>query len=388
MKINQLLLSVLIVNFSLISLSSCKKHEDVQCPAIHLEQAKDGSVKELFSKVEVVALENKDDFFLSGVNTLFVTKDYYVVSDSRNIIYVYNKAGKLLSDSRNKIGKGPNEYSIVTAFSVNPFTKMIEVATPQHLLFYDSHFNLVKKLEIPTKPSNNNGENFLFYGHIYDFSDHLHALIPTSVSKNHNSVFIFDSSTSKITKQIDLSEDYIAGINMQEHCFFDNGAATIGFVPPFFTGHFYAFDKKTQTLSKSYTLDFGANGLKQADVEHYGNNQEKLQSFLMSTDKEIPVNVLETENYLISIVKKGNDLHNWYSCFYNKSSHDIWKIASYTGKKKNFPIIKFTDRNHLYCAVDKATLASLLDSMKEQGVNLECNSPLQDDMFILEYTLK
>lgn len=117
----------------------------------------------------------------------------------------------------------------------------------------------------------------------------------------------------------------------------------------------------------------GANDLKKSDVEHHGNNQE---------------NVLETKNYIISIVKKGNDLHNWHSCFYNKSSHDIWKIASYIGKKKNLPVIKFADRNHLYCAVDKATLSSLLDSMKEQGVNIECNTPLQDDMFLIEYTLK
>lgn len=375
---------LLFVGILLMSLNSCKKQEDAQHIEIHFDQAREASMKNLFSKIEVVALEN----FLSEPNTLFVTEDYYVVSDSRNIIYVYNKAGKLLSDSRNKIGKGPNEYSIVTAFSVNPFTKLIEVVTPQHLLFYDIHFNLVKKQEIPTKPSNNNGENFLFYGHIYDFSDHLHALIPTSVSKDHNSVFIFDSSSSKITKQIDLSEDYIAGINMQEHCFFDNGSANIGFVPPFFTGNFYSFDKKEQTISKSYTLDLGTNGLKKSDIEHNDGNQEKLQGFLMSTDREVPVNVLETENYIISIVKKGNDLHNWYSCFYNKSSHDIWKINSYTNKKKNFPIIKYVDKNHLYCAVDKVTLSSLLDSMKEQGVNIECNAPLQDDMFIMEYTLK
>ena len=206
-----------------LSFVSCKDNDDAHCPVINLGEAQEITEQELFSKVEVIPLQNKGDIILSNISQMVVSDQYLLVKDSRNIIYVYTKDGALVSTSLRKIGNGTGEYSVVTAFGFNRHTKNIEVLTPQNLLCYNVHFDFIKKVQLPTKWSNT-GNGMLFFGQIYDLSKERHVLVPTSISKDCDKMFIFNSANSKVEKELDFSDGFIAGVNMQEQCFFDNSS--------------------------------------------------------------------------------------------------------------------------------------------------------------------
>lgn len=168
--------------FLLLGVSSCQKQEDNTLEVIKLEATTDLPEKQLFSKVEAVALECNDGEYLSDIDKLIPVGDYMAVSDRNNVIYVFTKDGKMISNSKNKIGHGPNEYSIVTAFAFNPYSKSVEILTPRDMLVYDVHFNLKNKVNLPTK-MDPKGKDLLFFGGIYDLSEKKHVLIPSAVSK-------------------------------------------------------------------------------------------------------------------------------------------------------------------------------------------------------------
>lgn len=135
----------LIVFIVILSFVSCKGTDEESCSIIDFDEAQVMTEQELFSKVEIISLQNKDDLILSNVSQIIVEEPYILIKDSKNVIYVYTDKGNLVSSSSRKIGNGLGEYSIVTAFGFNSNTNHVEILTPQNLLCYDTHFNFVKK---------------------------------------------------------------------------------------------------------------------------------------------------------------------------------------------------------------------------------------------------
>lgn len=365
----------------------CSCHKDENVATINLGEAEIAEDTSLVSHVEIIPLENKEDIYVPDVNILYASSDKYVFSDSKNVIYIYDKKGNYISCSANNIGKGPDEYSIVTAFSYNPYSKLIEVVTPRHLLFYNDRFKLERKIELPTKASSN-GKIFIFYGHIYDLTDHTHILIPTAISEGNTNVFFYDSLTGKITEKCDFSEALVANINMQTQCFTKTSNATISFAPPFVCKYLYSYDKKKNTFSKTYQIKIGKDGISEADIKQFGDDEDKTQSYLLNCKKDIPVCQLETAKYIISVVKNGNNLRNWHTSFYNKEKKMASKIPLFVNKSMSFPIIKSSDGKCLYCSIDGEALSPLLKHLETKGVSVSFTNIKKADWYILRYSLK
>ena len=376
----------LLVIVSLL-LSSCQEQRNTSIPIIDLAQAKQSSIENVFTNVEIIPLQNKVDKYLPDVNVMYVTDDGFIVCDSRNIVYSFTKDGKYISDSENKFGNGPGEYSIVTAFSYNPYSKLVEIATPRKLLFYDKSFSLKKEMELPTKMSNN-GKDLRFFGHIYDLAENRHVLLPDQVSNDKHTMMLFDSSSSKVLKTLDFDEDILADINMQTHCFFNYDEGQVSFLPPFLSTAIYSFDKDNFELSKRFEVKFGNQGLSQADFRKFGKDKEKLKAYLMSCDKEIPVTEMELKNHIVFVIKKENDLRKWFTLIYNKSSKQILKINNFSDKTLAFPIVKYVDKHHLYGVVEKKMLPDILKLYREKGVHVISNDIADADYYVLKYSLE
>jgi len=379
----------LVVFVAILSFVSCKGTDDASCPVINLDEAQATAEQDLFSKVEVISLQNKDNLILSDVSQLIVSEQYIIVKDSKNVIYVYTKEGTLVSSSFRKIGNGFGEYSIVTAFGFNHYTNNVEVLTPQNMLCYDTHFNFVKKIPLPTKlPNASDGKGLLFFGQIYDLSKEKHILVPTGISKDSDKLFVFDSSKAKIEKELDCGEGFIAGINMQGQSFFEISDNILGIVPPFVSEYLYAFDKAKNDFSKAYKIESGKNGLQASDVDNLGHNEERAKRFLMSTDKEIPVTTLETEKYISFLMKKGNNLKKWFVLFYDKSSGKIGRINCYSNKDIVLPIIKNADKTGLYAVVEKNRLQGIISHLKRNNVEVSYSETGDGDYCVLKYVFK
>lgn len=370
-----------------LSFASCQKNDTKHCPTINLDEAQVVNENTIFSKVEVIPLQNKGDIILPNASQMVVSDKYFFVKDSKNIIYVYTKEGILVSNSLRKIGNGSGEYSIVTAFGFNRYTNSIEILTPKHLLSYDIRFNLIKKVQLPTKTSNT-GKGMLFFGQIYDLSAERHILIPTSISEDNYKMLVFNSSTLKVEKELDYSDDFIAGINMQEQSFFEKSKSEIGIVPPFVTKFLYTFDIKSLSLSKAYRIENEKTGLQISDLKENGNSEEELQRYLLNTEKEIPVTKLETLKNISFLIKKGNDLRKWFLLFYDKSSGKIGKINCFSNKKMIFPIVKNADDTSLFAVVEKKELLEIVSHLEKVNIVISLQSIDDSDYYIIKYTFK
>lgn len=373
--------------FICVFLSSCQKQDDKKCVTIDLGASAEVSMNQLFSKVEVLTLENKGDKFVSGIDNVFPSKDYYIISNRQNVVSVFTKDGVLVSDSKNKIGNGPNEYSVVTAVTYNPYSKNIEIATPRHLLFYDVHFNLVNKVALPTD-FGKDGKGFLFFNKICDLSENRHILVPYGDSEKRYDVMLFDSSSKKIVKTKSFTEDVIAMISMQNQSLFDLGKQELSFIPPFLTGYIYSFDKSEFAFSKKFQLQPGKNGLTLEDMKSIGDDENKQKSFFKNSNKEVPLNCMETSGYVTIHMNKGLKLSDHYLLIYNKGSQKLCKIRYMENKKMVFPILKYADADCLYGDADERTLPNILSYLKDNGVKVDMKNQGKGDTYILKFFLK
>ena len=384
------MLNKLILTLSLLlilGVSSCQKNEDNTLEVIKLEATTDLSEKQLFTKVEAVALVCNDGEYLSDIDKLIPIGDYMVACDRNNVIYVFTKDGKMISNSKNKIGHGANEYSIVTAFTFNPYSKSVEVLTPRDMLIYDIHFKLKNKVKLPTN-MDSKGKDIIFFGSIFDLSENQHVLIPSSVSKNNTQAILFDSSDANIVKSSNFEEDAFKDVNMQNQSFFRDGDEALAFVPPFKTDYVYSFDKDNFSFVKKYQFERGAEALKKEDYKQFENDERKLLSFCLNTDKEIPVSCFDTSGNVVVVMKKGRKLSDWFTLFYDKSSKQVARVNQFTDKKMSFPLVKYADVNCLYASVDDKALDGILDHLNKQGVKVEVNKQEKGSSYVLKYYLK
>lgn len=377
---------VLLGLFALV-VSSCQTHENEQGDVVDLCHPQDVAENQVFSNVQVMALEDKDGNYLSNVQELVSEDGYLIVLDSKGVLFVYTADGKYVSDSKNKIGHGGNEFSIITAWTYNRYTKNIEIVTPLHLLSYDIHFNLKKKVKLPTRMATNNQKSIIFC-HIFDLSENLHILIPTLVSQDAYTYLLFDSFTSQIVRKYNFESDAKVDVNMQEQCFFDGKGSEISFVPPFMAQYIYTFDKEMQEFSKKYRLLFGKDVLTEDDVRKFGDNDKQKQSFLLNTDKEIPVSCFDASEYLAVFMKKGRKLSDCFTLFYDKSSKQVARVNQFTDKKMSFPLVKYADANCLYASVDGKALDGILEHLNKQGIKVEANKQEKGSIYVLKYYLK
>lgn len=105
----------LIVFVVILSFVSCKETDEESCSIIDFDEAQVMTEQELFSKVEIISLQNKDNLILSNVSQIIVEEPYILIKDSKNVIYVYTDKGNLVSSSSRKIGNGLGEYSFTFA---------------------------------------------------------------------------------------------------------------------------------------------------------------------------------------------------------------------------------------------------------------------------------
>lgn len=371
----------------LLMFVSCA-HEETPSTRINFDDAKDSKVQELFSKVKLVSLKDNGKTFLPDVSALDVYDDYMLVSDKHSILYLFSRDGNCISNSKDKFGHGQGEYSIITAYTFNPYSKSIEIVTPTDLLIFDIHFKLQKKIPVPTKFSST-GEGFVFFGKIYDLSASTHLLIPTGISEDCHRICVFDSEKREIVKTLSYGEDVIANATMQAGCFFPIQDNSLLFCPPCITNYIYSFDKNSLTLNKLYYTDFGNNGLSASDVNQFGNNIEREKEFLLKCEKSMPAKTMYANNCILFTVKESNHIRKWHTLIYNMNTQELSSIKNYSDKGIQFPIILSVNKNSMYSAVETRQLQSLLEPFGENvdKTDFDSNSE-ENDYAIVEYIIR
>lgn len=366
--------------------ASCNKNNQKDIITVSFEDAVPVQIDSIIENLEIIPFEINNGHYPYGVNNIIISNENIIVFDNKNIIFVYTIDGEYISDSANKIGKGEGEYSIVTAISYNKHSKYIEVVTPMHLLFYDLQFNLIKKVNLPTKFPKS-GSDGSFFGFLFDISDFEHILIPESVVDNNRRAMLFDSQKGEITGEFKYGDDIFADMTMQTHCFYNGNDSNILFFPPGITNHIFAFESNKKKFSDKYNIDFGKNGIRKSDLD-YGSDKDRQKSFVMSTTKMLPLKTMKCKDYIIFVTKDGNSIKDFHTYLWNTKSEAINRIDLYEKGVPKFPLIDYADDSGVYCILDSESLQKIESTLNPKKIKKPKQEVYEGSLVLLNYQLK
>ena len=145
----------LIIYLAFIYLCSCqeshnngKREEYIH---IGLKQRDKTSIYDIFSKIEVIPLETRNESLLTRIEKIDLFENRIYVFDFKlSSIFIFDDSGCFLHKISN-IGKGPEEYTNLSDFQINKNKKeLIALSAVDNALFiYDLEGNFIKKKKLP-----------------------------------------------------------------------------------------------------------------------------------------------------------------------------------------------------------------------------------------------
>lgn len=375
--------------FAAFAASSCSdksgKQDDVV--SVVATNAIKVPVDSVLETLEVIPLEFNSDHYPQGAKSIIVTDSITLIFDNKNIVYLYDSDGKYVSDSSNKVGRGAGEYSIVTAMTYNKHNNCIEIATPANLLSYDQDFNLVKMRNLPTKKYKE-GLDGMFFGYIYDISDHEHLLIPEGILDDNRKIIRYDSDSDKVINTVEYDEAVIADVTMQTDCFHRISDDELAFFPPGVSEHIYSYNLKTRSIDKLYYIDFAPQGIDKSDLAKYSSDKEVLKQEILNTDKTVALRTMISGNRITIIYKDGKTLRDFHTLIWDLESNKGYTIDSYQDGNLSFPMVDYSGNGYLYCIVDKENLSQLTSVINPNKIEMPVDSISDGSLMLLCYGLK
>ena len=285
------------------------------------------------------------------------------------------------------MGKGEGEYSNVTAVSFNKHNNTIEVATPLKLLSYDLNFNNIGNVDLPTKLPHGD-ETGRFFGSIYDISHDQHLLIPICLANDFRQIYSYNSSLKKLSGKVDFGDDILDNTTMQSQCFQPLSTDTLIFFPPGISNYIYTFTPSTNELHKYLQMTFGANGITETELRQFNSDEDSLMDYILNTEKAIPLKSMAYKNYILTIIKIGRTLDNWYTIVWNPTTRKAYRLNVSVNDKTSFPIFDYVDNKGIYSIVDSDTFQEITKTFNPTKIKTDSLEIPDGSFVVLKYRLK
>ena len=326
---------------------SCSHKSEVydSIKTYNLDNLAEGEIQDIFSDVELIELQFDGDDYPRSISNLHLDSDRVFIS-ARQKFYVYSSDGKLISSSLSKKGNGPGEFAVSIGFSWNPYSKQIEVLTPQKVMFYDENFNFIRESKLETKFKNAENPEPLFFDEILDLSPQLHVLRPTSISESPYRFLIYDSVSEEILGEVSYADDVITGFNQQAVSFFRLPNDVIMTHPRCVDPYTYEFNPTDYSLSKRIMVDTGNNGLTEEDINTHSHDEF---NYVRACDKYIPLKTLVSSGRLIVEFKQSNMNSDNFIVLFSDNHPDGLKFNWCNSDiQQIFPNLYYIDEDYAY----------------------------------------
>lgn len=147
---------------------SCTANNQDNC-VINLEKTDEISILDIVDSISVVQLETNSQCLISNISKIIPVNDrYYIMDWKLHTIFCFDKKGKFLFKIA-KRGRGPEEYTYLDDFNVDPYNHQLMLLVPfGDILYFDMNGKFISKVKLPntTKAYNEvyalDGENLLF----------------------------------------------------------------------------------------------------------------------------------------------------------------------------------------------------------------------------------
>lgn len=369
--------------FSLIALTclflaACQNHRIKEAETvipISLEKA--ANYHDIIKKIHITKLSDEMEAYMGRIEQTQVYKNYYLFKDDNEILYLFQKSGKFVSNSKNVMGKGKGEYDICLSYSYNPFNNYIEVVVPEGIIFYDTTFHFIKKVRF-----NDKDLNALMFNRISDIDANRHLLMTPLENKRGNAFYyIFDSQQDKlITKKPYPVE--CGYISMLQQCMSDD--SFIAF--PCMNYTFYKIDKDDYACHPFITYDLGSESLDEKDMA--GKSTERIQEDLLNSNKALVLKTFKSGDTVVSLVKAGAKPADFKTVIANIKTKQ-YRVIKAKDKKEEFPRLDYFNNGIIYACLSADELERYIDKklLDEPSTNTFASNSNKDNYCIVQYKL-
>jgi 6-bladed beta-propeller len=139
---------LLIFYLPLFLFTNCKSSRDIT--VIDLNREDKISVLDIVDSINVVQLETNPECLISVISKVIPYKDrYYILDNRRQEIFCFNQQGRFLFKIA-KRGRGPEEYTYLGDFNIDPFNEQLLILVPfGEILYFDSNGQFLWRTSLP-----------------------------------------------------------------------------------------------------------------------------------------------------------------------------------------------------------------------------------------------
>ncbi len=369
---------VLVVSFLLL-MSACQKKVERQIgeTCYNLGESSIGNLNDIFQDVEIIPLQFEGEYYPPNAKQVVVSDSVILVSDNRNRIYVFNSDGTYVSSSNEHYGMGPEDISMVSGWTWNPYSKRIEILTSKALSIFSRNFSFETTIPLP-------GSEGVIYDQIFDISESEHFLVPTGMSPKSHGIFKFDSNTSSLKEIYSYEDNVIAPVSMQWQSFFIDSNGGILFSPPAVTYTIYNLESNGKVTADISFIP-GTDWLTKNKRSEYTSDRQ-FAEYLMTSSDYIPIRTLITGKYIFTLAKKGRKLSDMYYFVTNRLTKDTQAFELYNEGNYSFPMLSYACNEYIYAVMDKESIEAtpqLLLGSEEACNNLAATD--SETLVLLKY---
>lgn len=358
---------------------SSKKEKNQDKTILYFTMAKieEPKLKDVFSSIEIDTLEFSDKSIIGkrfqGKFFISILNKYYIITDDRYVINIFNNEGIFISSSINCVGEGPGKYFIMQDVAYNDAENTIEVLDPFGNIFvYDINFNFLHKIKVEIEPK----EKFRYF---YPLQKDFYALIDNT---EKSTIHLFNSKNKK-SKKIRY-DGMIAQITANQSPF-RYVEKRLYFTPPEINNNVFIFDPQSGILTQNLLME-GSNWIKKSDVEKFNNNLEDISRYIsMESQKYAPLNRFINQEYAITMLLKQGGLYiNIYNRITNKNK-TFSKSPSYA---ENIPNCVHLEGNVMYALIEPSEINDFIDVDLVENKDILKTLKLDDNPCVVKYKLK
>ena len=189
-------INCIVITAILCSLIACKGDSPINGNAIVIpidyENYEKVSMDKVFSRIEVVSLEGKEDSYMMGFDKLMIEDGKYYIKD-QNCVFVFDSLGNFKYNTKSRQGRGHNEYLAVNDFYVTDDSILTIMDYDGRIRGFDPKLKMVKNFKVKLK-------KVYYYEGVQKINDDL-LLLSTDNSRTDTIIWNF-YSISKIDVEI------------------------------------------------------------------------------------------------------------------------------------------------------------------------------------------
>lgn len=347
----------LFISLVILFLACNHSPESESTISIDLDVSKNIAINNLFSKIEIVTLETKEESLIHSIDKIIEYNSFIYILDRRQkAILIFDHSGKFISKI-NTIGRAPNEFYILEDFTINNFTNSLECLDPMgKILTYNLQGQYISSIYLPHPP--------MAYHYLHVLNKDSILLYTNPTRHNEYTFRIFSRQQDSIVSQFIKQIKTINGECKSPIQIYND---SIYFTQAFCNDIYYI---SHDTLLPAYQWNFGkyTYNLSKMKLPDLTNPEEQFQFYKeVIYSPKLPYTIgfnSQNDKYLFCSLCMKN---NFLNIFYNKTTKE--KII-FSKSEEGIGIYPFFMDNDKIIGITYETLVPILPFEKTKGINI------------------